>query len=123
MANVIYADRLIQVTDKSILFKSYYFPFGSKRIELSDIDHVEVKEPSLLSGKWRIHGSGDFRTWFPRDLKRPTRDRLFIVHLHNRWRRIGFTVEDSHRLIDVLKDRNILIKDRQASESLDNGRA
>lgn len=123
MANDIYADRLIQVTEKSILFKGYYFPFGSKRIELSDIDHVEVKESSLLSGKWRIHGSGDFRTWFPRDLKRPKRDRLFIIHLHNRWRRIGFTVEDSNRLIDALKDRNILIKDRQASESLDNGRA
>jgi hypothetical protein len=121
MLNVIYADRLIQVTETSILFKSYYFPSGSKRIELSDIDHVEVIEPTLLSGKWRIHGSGDFRTWFPRDLKRPKRDRLFIIHLRNRWRRIGFTVEDSNRLIDVLKDRKILIKDRQSDNSLDNG--
>ena len=118
----IYADKLIRVTEKSILFKSYYFPFGSKRIGLSDIDHVEVIEPSLLSGKWRIHGSGDFRTWFARDLKRPKRDRLFIIHLRNRWRRIGFTVEGSDRLIDVLKDRNIVIKDRQANKTRDTDR-
>ena len=117
--NEIYADRLIEVTEKSILFKSYYFPFGSKRLELSDIDHVEVIEPTLLSGKWRIHGSGDFRTWFPRDMKRPKRDRLFIIHLRNRWRRIGFTVEDPDRLTDVLKDRNILVKDRLVNKSLD----
>ncbi len=118
----IYADKLIEITENSILFKSYYFPFGSKRMELSDIDYVEVTKPTLLSGKWRIHGSGDFRTWFARDLKRPKRDRLFIIHLRNRWRRIGFTVEDSNRLINVLKDRNIYIKDRQANKPLDSDR-
>ena len=114
MAQVIYTDKLVRITENSIFFKRYYFPFGSKSIELSIIDHVEVLKPTVLNGKWRIHGSGDFRTWFPRDTDRSKRDRIFILHLHKKWRRIGFTVEHSDALISVFKDRNIPIIDKQS---------
>ena len=114
MNAVIYSDGIIEMTGESILFRKYYFPFGSKRIELSRIDHIEVRTPSLLNGKWRIHGTGDFRTWFPCDAKRPERDRIFIIHLKNRWRRIGFTAEDSSAVLTVLRGRKIPVRDKSA---------
>jgi hypothetical protein len=77
------------------------------------IDLVEVLKSSLLSGKWRIHGSVDFRTWFPRDLDRLKRDRIFLLHLHKKWRRVGFTVENSGAVIGVLKDKGIPVIDKQ----------
>ncbi len=47
------------------------------------IESIEIKEPTLLNGKYGIHGSGDFETWFPRDGKRPSRDKIFIINLNN----------------------------------------
>ena len=79
MTEVLYSDSLICITKNSIRFQQYYFPCGSKSIEISQIDHVEVLKPTLLGGKWRIHGTGDFRTWFPRDAKRPNRDLLLYL--------------------------------------------
>jgi len=113
---IVYSDSLICVTENLVRFQQYYFPFGSKSIEISQIDHIEILIPTLLSGKWRIHGSGDFRTWFPRDVKRPKRDLIFIIHLRNKWWRIGFTAEDSDFVIEIFKDKNILIKDRTPNE-------
>ena len=118
MEKITYSDSLVRITEYSIFFKRYFFPFGSRSIELSTIDHVEVLKPSLLNGKWRIHGSGDFRTWFPRDSDRPKRDRIFLLHLHKKWRRIGFTVENSDALIDVFKERNIPVIEEQPNKRL-----
>jgi hypothetical protein len=39
---------------------------------------------------------------------RPNRDRLFVAFLRGRFRRIGFTVEDSKKVIEVLKARGLL---------------
>jgi hypothetical protein len=60
MEDVIYADRLVQLTTTGIRFSWYYFPFGSKTVALSDIDRIEQ-----VPGRcWRLWGSGDFRTCF-----------------------------------------------------------
>ena len=107
-SEVVYLDKLVEITDNSILFRWYYFPFGSKRVILSDIDHIVEKKPTLWSGKWRIHGTGDFKTWFPCDWKRPIRDRIFIISFHNKWKRIGFTVEDSETVAKIFKDKELL---------------
>ena len=112
LTEVLYSDSLICITKDLVRFNNYYFPFGSKSIQISQIDHIEILIPTILGGKWRIHGSGDFRTWFPRDVKRSRRDLIFIIHLHNKWRRIGFTAEDSGAVIEIFKDKNIPIKDR-----------
>jgi len=99
----LYADSLITVTDEALVFRCYYFPFGARQIGLSSIGKVEALEPSLLNGKWRIHGTGDFRTWFTRDKKRPKRDCIFILHLRGKWRRIGFTAENSKSVKEVFE--------------------
>ena len=110
MSQVLYSDDLVSISDDSILFRNYYFPYGSKTIELSSVVYVKVVMPTLLSGRWRIHGTGDFRTWFPRDTKRPGRDRIFILHRDRQWFDIGFTAENSTAVLEVFKSMNLLVK-------------
>jgi hypothetical protein len=103
-----YIDKLIAIGDDSILIRKYYFPFGSKRVKLSDIKNITVYEPSLLSGKYRYWGTGNFRTWYPSD-NRINRDKIFIMRLKKKWWRVGFTVEDSQTVLSLLKDKCPLI--------------
>lgn len=109
MAEPIYSDKLIEITDNSILFRHYYFPVGSKQVNLESIARVEVKKPTLISGKYRIHGTGDFRTWFPCDYKRSTRDRIFIIHFKRGWWRIGFTAERSDEALHFFEERGLIL--------------
>jgi hypothetical protein len=105
----IYKDSLIEVTDEEIVFHRYYFPLGGDRhVPLSQIESVQVRQPSFLGGSWRLWGTGDFRTWFPQDNKRPSRDRIFVASLRNSYRRIGFTVEDSQMVTTIFKERGLL---------------
>lgn len=98
---ILYTDGLIELTDDSILFRNYYYPFGSRRVTLSEVDTVRVKKPTISTGKYRYYGTGDFRTWFPPD-SRSSRDKIFIMTLKNKWWRIGFTVEDSQSVVKTL---------------------
>jgi hypothetical protein len=107
--STIYKDRLIELTDEEIVFHRYYFPFGGdKHISLNLIERIEVREPTLWGGSWRLWGSNDFRTWFPLDNKRPSRDRLFVIFLRDKYWRIGFTVEYSQKVTDILSERGLL---------------
>lgn len=65
-------------------------------------------QPGFWGGSWRIWGSGDLHTWFPLDGARPNRDRIFIMFLRNRYWRIGFTVEHSNEVTEILKGRGLL---------------
>jgi serine/threonine protein kinase len=106
----LYKDRLIEITDQEIVFHRYYLPFGSDRhVPWSHIESIQVRPPSLSSGSWRLWGCEDFlRTWYPLDFARPSRDRIFLLCLRGRSRRIGFTVEDSSKVMEILKARGLL---------------
>jgi hypothetical protein len=107
--NTRYQDRLIEITDQEIVFHRYYFPFGGdKHVPISLIENIQARPPSFFGGSWRIWGSGNFRTWFPLDGARPKRDMIFIAFLRGRFRRIGFTVEDSAKVIEILRERGLL---------------
>src|ERR1017187_9278515 len=107
--STLYKDGLVEVTDQEVVFHRYYFPFGGdKHVPFSQIESVQVTQPSVFGGSWRIWGSGNFRTWFPLDGGRPGRDRIFVASLRNSSRRIGFTVEDSKKVTSVLKERGLL---------------
>ena len=105
----LYKDALVEITDQEIVFHRYYFPCaGDKHVPLSQIESVQVRPPSVWGGSWRIWGSGDLRTWFPLDGARPSRDRIFVTYLRGCFRRIGFTVEHSDAVTEVLKQRGLL---------------
>ena len=63
-SEVIYSDKLVEITKDYILFRNYYFPFGSRRVAFSEADGFVTKEPTWSNGKWRIQGTGDFLTRF-----------------------------------------------------------
>jgi hypothetical protein len=101
---VLYQDNLIVFFEDSLILKNYYFPFLSgKRVIYSQIEKLEIRKPSLSTGKWRIWGSGDFKTWFPMDTRRNTRNRIFIMYLNKKYWRIGFTVESPEKVIEILE--------------------
>jgi len=107
--NTLYQDDLIEITDQEVVFHRYYFPFGgNKHVPLSQIKDIRVRPSSALGGSWRIWGSGDFQTWFPLDGARPSRDRIFVAALRDSYWHIGFTVEDSQKVIGVLKEHGFL---------------
>jgi len=116
----LYADRMVSVSGTGIMFAAYSFPFArSRKVPFTDIDHISAAEPTMANGKWRIWGSGDLRTWYPLDLHRPSRDRIFFAFVKPGDTRIGFTVEDSSRFIRILEESGIpvILPDIRASDS------
>ena len=106
---VLYADKLVTIFSDAIVLKNYYlFSIGSKRIPFDRIRTITVEKPSLFTGKWRLQGSGDFRTWFPLDVKRPMRDRIFLLTRVDTRRRIGFTVEHSDKVLRILAEKGLV---------------
>ena len=107
---VLYSDNLIEISSDSILFKTYYYPFRSKRVFLADIERITYHKPTFWGGKWRIYGTGDFRTWSPYDRGRTKRAKILLLHRANSWRRVGFTAEDSWAAIRAFEKLGILDK-------------
>ena len=104
-----YSDSLVEIKENSIIFRNYYFPVGDKRVAFDQIESVRVLEPTMRNGKWRLHGSGDFKTWFPADYNRPKRDAIFIAKVRNKWWQIGFTVERSFMVRRIFSERGLLV--------------
>ena len=105
----LYSDRLVTLGHGAIIFHGYYFPtYGRKVVPLSDIASIVSKKATFWNGKWRLHGSGDLKTWFPADFLRFTRQRIYFATLKSQWVKIGFTVEDSDQFEKVLRTKNLL---------------
>jgi hypothetical protein len=109
-AIVLYSDKLVVLTESELVFAHYYLPFvgGTKFVPLADIQSLTVEPPTLRNGKWRVHGAGTLKMWFPRDFRRPQRDRIFFATLKTQRIKIGFTVEDGARFEAILRHRNLL---------------
>lgn len=106
---MIYQDNLFSISKDQIIFEHYYFPTGKKKaVLLSDIEWIKVKKSSIRNGKWRIHGTGNFKTWFPRDTHRPKRDKIFFAKIKGQWIDIGFTVEDFAQVERIFREMNLL---------------
>ncbi len=105
---IVYSDKLVEISKDSILVRGYYYPFGDKRVEFKNIENIVIQKPSLLSGKYRYYGTGDFRTWFPPD-DRSSRDLIFIIKIRNKWWRVGLTVENSQAVLSLFKDKCSII--------------
>ena len=98
--NVLYSDKLIEIRDNEILFRNYYFPtFSAKTVKFLEIRKIVLEKPTLKKGKYKFWGTGNFAHWFPLDNRRSKRDVIFIVFQRNKKIRIGFTVEDSKKIM------------------------
>ncbi len=62
----------------------------------------------MKTGKYRYQGTGDIRTWYPLDIARNKRDKIFFLFLKNKWVRIGFTVENSEAIEKYFKEKGLL---------------
>jgi hypothetical protein len=110
---VLYSDSLVTITNDSMTFHHYSFPLFTRgrTVPFSDIDHIDVKKPSVLTGKWRIGGSGSLTIWFPFDAHRPSRDRIYHAFLKTKGMNIGFTVEHPSEVTTILKKKGLIRSD------------
>jgi hypothetical protein len=77
-----YDDGTIVCGPDRLEIRRYYFPFGTKRVpygEIKGLQRIDIN--GVMSGKWRIWGTGNPRYWANLDVKRPTRNTGFVVDL------------------------------------------
>jgi hypothetical protein len=90
-----YDDGRVACEDREIVIRHYYL-FGAKRIGYQDIREAKVS-PLGLTGKWRIHGSGDLVHWFNFDPRRPRKDVAIVLYLDKKVRPV-ITPDDPERV-------------------------
>jgi hypothetical protein len=105
---VCYSDALIEITASRVLFRRYGIFGKARRIQVSDIEKIVARDTTLWTGRYRIHGTGDLKIWFPRDPLRASRDKIFFAFLKGKRRIIGFTVEDSQRVMNIFLEQGLL---------------
>src|SRR5215813_8219262 len=99
----LHEDSLVALTSDSLLLKRYYFPtLKPKFVSLAEVQRIEILCPNIWTGRFRLWGSGDLRTFFPLDLGRPKRDRIFLMTQRGKHVRTGFTVENSELFIAAI---------------------
>ena len=77
--DTLYSDSLVEIKSDSILFRRYSFFERDRLVLFSDIEKIVVKKATIWNGKFRFHGTGDFKTWFPKDFQRYKRDKIFVA--------------------------------------------
>jgi len=108
MEEPIYSDSLVSITPNNILFKHYNLFGRDKLVDFSQIEYIVVNAPTVFNGKFRFHGTGDFKIWFAKDLKRYKRDKIFTAYIRNKWWRIGFTAESSADVIKIFRKKGLV---------------
>jgi len=75
-----YDDGTIVCGPDRLEIHSYYFPFGTKSVPYTQIQGLQrIAITGLLSGRWRIWGTGNPRYWANLDLKRPKKTIGFVI--------------------------------------------
>ena len=105
---ILYEENLITITKNAIIFKNYSLLLKPRRVNFTDIDHIDVLKPSLTTGKYRIWGSGNLSLWFPLDSGRFSRDTIFHAYLRIRGMNIGFTVENADEVTAILQSKGLI---------------
>jgi hypothetical protein len=80
-----YDDGAIVCGSDRLVIHAYYFPIGDKRIPYSQIQGLQRFEiHGIMTGKWRLWGTGNPRYWANLDTTRPRRTVGFVVDLGRR---------------------------------------
>lgn len=89
-----YADPLLRIADGELRIGRYYAPVAApKRVPLGRIRQATERRMGVLSGRWRIRGSGELRHWFNLDPGRTRKTRAFVLDLGG-WTRPVVTPDD-----------------------------
>lgn len=81
---VLYDDGRISCDDRQLIIRWYYVWGSAKRIPYGSIRSVVKRPMALLTGKWRIWGSGDFLHWWNLDTQRPNKTTALEIHTRRR---------------------------------------
>jgi hypothetical protein len=106
--DTLYSDNLVDITREILVFHNYYFWGCGKTVPVGSIEKIETLPPGPNNGSWRLWGSSSLMGWMPMDWRRPGRDRIFLLHYKNKKFQIGFTVEDSFKVRDVLGEMGLM---------------
>ena len=80
-----YDDGTIVCRPEWLEIHSYYVPFGTKRIPCAQIQGLRrIEITGLMTGRWRLWGTGNPRHWANLDLRRPRKKVGFVVDLGRR---------------------------------------
>jgi hypothetical protein len=79
-------------------------------VSLAEVQQIEILYPNLWTGRFRLWGSGDLRTFYPLDLGRLKRDRIFRLTHWDKRIRIGFTVENSELFMASLHQTEKIVR-------------
>ena len=81
-----YDDGAIVCDDTGILIRNYYL-WGAKQIPYTSIRGVESRPLNgVMSGRWRIWGTGDFVHWWNLDTRRPKKQVALVLDVGGRVR-------------------------------------
>jgi hypothetical protein len=84
---------------------SYYFPFGTKTVPYGQIKGLQrIEITGVMSGRWRIWGTGNPRYWANLDTSRPKKKAGFVVDLGRKVNPI-VTPDEPDAFESVLRDR------------------
>ncbi|HEX7354917.1 MAG TPA: hypothetical protein VF288_08815 [Mycobacteriales bacterium] len=76
-----YADRWIRCTDKDIVVRGYYFPWGAKHIAYDRIQDITRVAMTYARGKGRIWGTASPTLWASFDPLRTRKSTALVVNL------------------------------------------
>jgi hypothetical protein len=101
---VLYEDKRITCDDDGITIHDYYFPRGDKRIAYRDIRSFDQRKLGLLTGKWRIWGTGHPGYWYHLDPKRPSKTKAVVIDKGDSVKAV-ITPDDPDAVLHILEDK------------------
>ena len=103
-AAVLYRDRWVTCTERELVVRGYYFPFGAaKHIPYGEIRGVTAATMGALTGRWRIWGTASARYWAHLDPGRPHKTTAVVLDLGRRIRPV-VTPDDPERVQQILAE-------------------
>ena len=97
----LYHDRWISCTERGLVIRWYYFPFGTKRIPYRAIRNVESVPLTLWSGRGRIWGTSNPRYWLGLDPGRLHKQTALILDTGH-WVRPVITPDDPDAVLAII---------------------
>ncbi|RKP10259.1 hypothetical protein THASP1DRAFT_27944 [Thamnocephalis sphaerospora] len=109
-STVLYRDGFCTLTDDDIAINSYFFPGVAKHIPLTNIESAYTdRDLELPWYSKKVNGlSSDGATWWALDWRRAmpfveeTHEGV-LLQVKDDWLRKGFSVEDTHRFMPLLR--------------------